>query len=218
MPVDIPRLIGAVTRELTTRDVDGEPARVIVATRTYNTSADDLWDAITSPERLPRWFSPVTGDFRLGGRYQIEGNASGEIRECEPPSRLGLTWEWQEQVSWVNVDLVQEREGVTRLRLEHVAHVPGDFWDRYGAGAAGGGWDLALLGLHMHLSGDTSVTPETAMEWLGSPEGKSYVTESSNAWCASAIAAGEDPDAARAAARRNIAAYTGEPEEGSGES
>lgn len=213
MPIDVPRLIGAVTREITTREVDGAPARVLVATRTFNTTMDDLWDAFTNPERLPRWFLPVSGDFRLGGEYQIEGNASGEIVECEPPSRLGLTWEMHGQVSWVNVDLAEETEGVTRLRLEHVAHIPDDLWDQYGAGAAGVGWDQALLGLDQHLSTDAAVSPETAAEWIASDEGRAFVNRSSDAWCDASIAAGTDADAARAAAQRTTAFYTGEAEE-----
>ena len=32
-----------------------------------------------------RWFLPVTGDLRVGGRFATEGNADGEIRECERP-------------------------------------------------------------------------------------------------------------------------------------
>jgi len=46
------------------------------------------------------------------------------------------------------------------------------------------------------------------MEWLVSPEGVRFVTESSEAWCAAAIAAGEEPAAAEAAAKRTTAAYT----------
>lgn len=58
----------------------GEGDTVAVSlTRTYDADVDDVWDALTNPERLPRWFSPVTGDFRVGGAYQIEGNAGGQI-------------------------------------------------------------------------------------------------------------------------------------------
>jgi hypothetical protein len=37
------------------------------------------------------------------------------------------------------------------------------------------------------------------------------MTRSSNAWCEAAVAAGDEPEAARAAADRTIAAYTGRP-------
>ena len=67
-------------------------AHVVTTSRTYPAEIDDVWDALTNPERIPRWFLPIHGDLRLGGTYQFEGNAGGEIRECEPPQRLLVTW------------------------------------------------------------------------------------------------------------------------------
>jgi uncharacterized protein YndB with AHSA1/START domain len=207
MTLDVTRLIGAVNRELSTRD-DG--ARVMTATRTYATSLDDLWDALTNPERIPRWFMPITGDLEPGGHYQLEGNARGEILACEPPRLLGVTWEMQGQVSWVNVELSEEAPEATVLRLEHIAHVPDDFWDQFGPGAVGVGWDQALLGLDQHFApGGPSVRPEDAAEWVASAEGKAFVRQSSDAWEEASIAGGTDPAAARAAAERTTAFYTG---------
>jgi uncharacterized protein YndB with AHSA1/START domain len=214
MPLDIDHLIHAVTREVATRTHGGAPARVIVATRSYATTPEDLWDAITNPKRIPRWFLPVTGDFRLGGRYQLEGNASGEVVECEPPRRLGLTWEYAGQVSWVNVRLKEEAAGGTELRLEHLSHESDEEWAQFGPGAGGVGWDMGLLGLDQHLvKGDAAsdaVRPEDAMAWMASEEGRTFMKRSSDRWRDAAVAAGADPEAARAAAARTIAAYTGE--------
>ena len=81
---------GEVTRSVSTVELDGAPARRSVVSRLYATGIDDLWDAMTNPERIPRWFLPVTGDLRLGGTYQLEGNAGGRIEECEPPRRCLL--------------------------------------------------------------------------------------------------------------------------------
>ena len=47
--------IGAVRRELTSLDHRGRPARALTAEQTYATSAEDVWDALTRPERLSRW-------------------------------------------------------------------------------------------------------------------------------------------------------------------
>ena len=135
MKIDIAATLGAVTREIASREHEGRPARVLVAARTYDTGIDDLWDALTNAERLPRWFLPISGDLRLGGRYQLKGNAGGEIRTCEPPRHLAVTWEYGGQASWVTVRLVEEAAGRTRLELEHVAHVDDKFWDQYGPGA-----------------------------------------------------------------------------------
>lgn len=210
MPMDVARLIGAVSREISTRVVNGAPARVLVAARRYDTTVDDLWDALTNEERIPRWFLPITGDLRLGGRYQIQGNASGEITECEPPRRLGLTWGMHGQVSWVNVNLTEDAGG-TILRLEHIAHVPDEMWKQFGPGAVGVGWDQALLGLHRHLSGAGQMDLKAKMAWAASPEGREFVRQSSDGWSNASIAAGTDADEARAAAQRTTDAYTAPP-------
>lgn len=216
MAIDITRVLGAVDRDVTTRDHEGRPARVVGVRRTYPTTRDDLWDALTNPERIPRWFMPVSGDLRPGGHYQLHGNASGDITACEPPRRLALTWVMGDQVSWVTVELSDDPQGGTELRLEHVAHIPEDFWGRFGPGAAGVGWDHALLGLDQHLATEASVTPETALAWSASDEGRSFVRGSSDAWRLASVAAGTPPDEAERAAEETRRFYTGEGQ-GSGE-
>ena len=205
---DPARFLGAVTRTVARRDHDGRPARVIVATRSYDTSLDDLWDAITSAERIPRWFLPITGDLRLGGRYQLQGNAGGEITTCDPPRHLGVTWEFGGQVSWVDVRLSADG-GRARLELEHVAHVPDEMWDQFGPGAVGVGWDMTLFGLDNHLGAGGGVDPSNAMAWLTSPDGHAFVRYSSDDWGRAAVADGADPEEARGAAERTTKAYTG---------
>src|SRR4030095_936414 len=160
--MDVLRYIGLVTREIHTREYEVRPTRVILATCQYDSTVDDVWDAITNPERLPRWFLPISGDLRLGGRYQLEGNASGQITACAPPRVLDLTWEFGGQVSWVQVRLTEKSDGGTSLRLEHIAHVPDDFWNQYGPGAVGVGWDLTMLGLGRHLETGEAVDPKQA--------------------------------------------------------
>ena len=54
MKIDIGRQLGAVSRQVTSREHYGQPARVVVALQTYSTTAEDLWEAITTAERLPR--------------------------------------------------------------------------------------------------------------------------------------------------------------------
>jgi uncharacterized protein YndB with AHSA1/START domain len=91
MNVDPAAYVGAVVRDVLSREHEGRPARVVIATRSYDTTIEDLWDALTSAKRIPRWFLPVSGDLRLGGRYQFEGNAGGAITRCEPPRALSVT-------------------------------------------------------------------------------------------------------------------------------
>jgi uncharacterized protein YndB with AHSA1/START domain len=175
----------------------------------YDTTIDDAWDALTNAERIPRWFLPISGDLRLGGRYQLQGNAGGEITRCEPPRHLAMTWEYGRDTSWVDVRLQPDARGGTLLELEHVAHVPDALWDQFGPGAVGVGWDLGLFGLGNHLATGTAVDPREALAWLGSDQGKEFVRGSSADWCRASIAGGTDATAAAGAADRTTAAYTG---------
>jgi uncharacterized protein YndB with AHSA1/START domain len=113
-------IFGAEIRRVADREHLGKRALVAVAIRTYDTTADDLWSAITSPDRLRRWFLPVEGELKLGGRYQLIGNAGGTITRCDPPEALDLTWEMMGATSWVNVRLVSVGKR-TRFELERTA-------------------------------------------------------------------------------------------------
>jgi uncharacterized protein YndB with AHSA1/START domain len=211
MTIDILSAIRAVAREVEVREHEGRPARIVRAARVYPTDVEDLWDAVTNPERIPRWFLPVSGDLRLGGRYQLQGNAGGEIVACESPRHLALTWVMRGETSWVNVRLTEHVDGA-QLELEHIAHVPEEFWRQYGPGAVGVGWDLALYGLVRHIaSGGAALDPQAAMAWVGSEEGKAFVRGLSDDWRRAAVAGGEDPAAAKEAAARTTAFYTGAP-------
>src|SRR4051812_43724672 len=86
-------MIEDVQRTARAVEGDGDGDKTVVAlTRTYDADIADVWDAVTDPERLSRWFLPVEGDLRLGGTYQLKGNAGGTILACEPPRRLLVTW------------------------------------------------------------------------------------------------------------------------------
>ena len=211
---DILRQAGVVARRVQDRQHEGKAAKVVIASRIYDTTASDLWDALTNPERIPRWFLPISGDLKLGGRYQLQGNAGGTITACEPPRRVAATWEGPGgPTTWVEIVLEPEGEGRTRLTLEHMAQVDvgADFWSRFGPGAVGVGWDGALRGLELHLASGAAVDPQKALEWSMSDQGKAFSTTCSEAWGQAAIEAGEDPAQARAAAARTTAFYTGAP-------
>ncbi len=211
-PVEI---VGGIDRVVSTITRDGQEAKVVQASRTYPSPVQDVWDALTSIERLPRWFAPVSGDLEVGGRYQVEGNAGGEVLTCDAPRAFSLTWESMGGVSWVEVTLEPQGEDGTLLRLVHTAHVPEEFWGTYGPGAVGTGWDLSLLGLHLHLgSGGASITQDHGDAWAGSDEGRAVMATSSRGWAEASIAAGTDESAARAAEAATTAFYTGVPQEG----
>ncbi|MEA5362676.1 SRPBCC family protein [Amycolatopsis sp., V23-08] len=209
--IDVSHQISAVRRTLGDRVIDAKDARVLTISQVYDTDVDDLWDACTNAERIPRWFLPVSGELKLGGHYQLEGNAGGTVERCDPPRGFAATWEFGGNVSWIEVRLTPEGDG-TRFELEHVAHVD-ERWDEFGPGAVGIGWDGMLVGLVLHLADPgTAVDAEAAMAWMMSPEGIRFMTASGEAWYEADVAAGADPVNARGAADRTLAAYTTPPE------
>lgn len=91
------------------RRIPAGVGRAIRLRREFAAAIEDVWDALTSPERIGRWFLLISGDSRLGGRYQFEGNAGGEILACERPNRLKVTWAYGEMASDVDVSELEVR-------------------------------------------------------------------------------------------------------------
>lgn len=209
MGLNVESHLGAVDRTVSSLETDGQAARAVTLVRSYATTVEDLWDAVTSVERIAHWFVPVSGDLKLGGSYQLEGNAGGTITHCKRPSFLALTWELGGDVSWVEARLAEDGRGRTRLALTHTALLT-DHWAEFGPGAVGVGWEMGLLGMELHLTRPNEPKMEEAT-FHTTPDGKALLTGSSEAWGQAAIAAGTDPEVARAAARRTTAFYTDAP-------
>jgi len=207
--IDVTHQISAVRRQVGTRVLEAGEARVVTISQDYASSVGDVWDACTSPDRVSRWFLPVSGDLRVGGRYQLEGNAGGTVERCDPPTSFAATWEFGGDVSWIELRLTAAPDGGTRFELEHIAHVDDERWAEFGPGAVGVGWDGALMGLALHLSSGRAVNPKEVAAWSGSEDGRRFTTLSSQKWCDASIMAGQDEAGARAAADRTTAFYTG---------
>ena len=215
--IDVAREIDAIGREVGRGQIAAGEGHSVTLRRTYDASIEDVWDALTNPYRIGRWFLPISGDYRLGRRYQFEGNAGGEILACERPSYLKATWVFGAEAevpdSLVEVRLSSVPSGKTRVDFLHTAVVPDDRWDEYGPGAVGVGWDLAMIGLGQHLEAGVAVDHEAAEAWTMSDEGKGVVGRISSDWARASIAAGTDEAAAWAAAERTTAFYTEAPSE-----
>ncbi|GAA2045526.1 hypothetical protein GCM10009819_36150 [Agromyces tropicus] len=114
----------------------------------YDTDPDDLWEAVTRPERLARWMATYRGDFRLGGRWQaltLSGDVycDGEVTDCERPRAFTTTWTVVgEPPTTVVVHLLPEGDG-TRLRLRH---------EQVTRLESGPGWHAYLESLSWHLA------------------------------------------------------------------
>jgi uncharacterized protein YndB with AHSA1/START domain len=123
---------------------DGLP--VLVIERTFAAPIDDVWAALTDPERMARWIGTWSGDpetGRVAFRMLFEGGDpedAGEdvdIRECDPPRRLAVTTHAGEMSWQLELDL-SERDGVTTLVFRQPGIDPGE------AGNVGPGWEFYL--------------------------------------------------------------------------
>ena len=61
----------------------------------YDTDIDDLWQACTTPERLARWLTEVSGDLQVGGTVELLFTSTwagpARIEVCDAPRHLLIT-------------------------------------------------------------------------------------------------------------------------------
>ena len=87
------------------------PGLTVCIERLFAVSRTRIFDALTSPEELRRWWGPrgfsapsVEVDLHIGGRYRIamrppEGDifhVTGAFLDVAPPGRLAYTFRWEE--------------------------------------------------------------------------------------------------------------------------
>lgn len=76
-------------------DARGTGRHSVTFERTYPTVRDDLWQALTDPDRVARWFAPISGELRPGGTVTAhfdDGDATFEVTECTAPERVSFNW------------------------------------------------------------------------------------------------------------------------------
>jgi uncharacterized protein YndB with AHSA1/START domain len=208
--IDVDHQINAVRRTVGDTVHDAGEARVLTISQSYDTDQADLWDAVTNIERIPRWFLPISGDLSVGGAYQFEGHAGGRILTCDPPENFTATWEYGDNVSWIDVRVTSDGPGRAKVVLEHIIDADDDNWREFGPGAVGIGWDSMLLGLTLHLASGESVDPAFGQQWLATEDGRRFLRLSSEDWYTANVGNGADAPTARALADRCLKAYLGE--------
>jgi len=139
--------------ELRHRMIAAGEARVAVFTRTYPTTIEDLWDACTNPQRLRRWYTPVTGDLHLGGSFQQVNMGTGTILVCDAPQLLKLSLGGGADEIELRLSPSPDQR-TTTLELQHAttldAHsIGGQMYDAIFS--MGGGYYPRLLALDQHL-------------------------------------------------------------------
>jgi uncharacterized protein YndB with AHSA1/START domain len=142
--------------ELRRRQIPAGEARVAVFTRTYDAAIEDVWDACVNPERLRRWYWPVTGDLRVGGTFeQASGMSSGQILRCKPPHLLTLSLGGG--ADEIELRLSVGDHGATVLELQHATtfdqhEIGGQLYDAIFC--MGGGYYPRFVALDRYLRGD----------------------------------------------------------------
>lgn len=183
-------------REIRRRPTAAGEARSAVIRRRYDAPIEDVWGACTEPNRLNRWFLQVSGDLRVGGKFTLDGNASGEILRCEPPRLLTVTWRYGDHPPGeVELRLTPGEDGDTVLELEHASvattvEIDGRTVDIFlndpesGMWGLGTGWELPLIvGLGRYLRGELPDAP--AAEWYQeNPEDEELANRLGQAWAA----------------------------------
>jgi uncharacterized protein YndB with AHSA1/START domain len=118
----------------------------------FETDIDDLWSALTDPQRLARWYGNVDGDLRVGGEFAASVFASGwdghgHIDVCDSQRKLEVTmWEEENKKHVVTAELTGN-EDHANLALE-VRGITLDVLFAYGVG-----WQLHIEDLGAHLAG-----------------------------------------------------------------
>lgn len=112
-----------------------EPGHVVRIERTFTATADEVFDAWTSPEVMRRWLHPgpdwatpeAEVDLRVGGRIRVvmrrpdgtQIESRGEYTLIDRPRRLVMTWTFGDDPA--NEQLIElsfsESHGSTRVLL-----------------------------------------------------------------------------------------------------
>ncbi len=142
-----------------------ENAGVVRIERTFAASAEEVFDAWTSPEVMRRWFHPGTDwatthaevDLRVGGRVRVvmrapdgrEPHAEGEYTLIDRPRRLEMRWTFGDDPD--NVQLIvlsfSEQAGATTVLMVNTDISTDERRDRQDEG-----WRLCLDQLERALA------------------------------------------------------------------
>jgi uncharacterized protein YndB with AHSA1/START domain len=107
-----------------------------------DTGIDDLWGALTDPDRLAHWYGEVEGELSQGGEFRLRialaGERTGHVEACEPPQRLQLTMRDPDPQPGQPEQTVNEAqlsaEGAQTRLVWEVRGMPVNLLPAYGAG------------------------------------------------------------------------------------
>jgi uncharacterized protein YndB with AHSA1/START domain len=128
----------------------------------YDAGIEDLWSALTDPDRLAGWHGQVEGDLRPGGEFRLyleadDVESTGRIEACEPPRRLLVTTRETDE-SWrkgqgappsdETTEVTLTADGDQTILVIEVQGLPLEPIAYYGAG-----WQIHAENLAAYLAG-----------------------------------------------------------------
>lgn len=117
--------------------------------RAFKTDPNDLWDAVTDPARLERWFAKVDGELTERGHFTIHFDDGDVPRchliECNPKRQFAFEWP-QATETLVTVTVLPDGKH-SRLELRH------DRLTKTSAPEYAAGWDAYFHTLADYLAG-----------------------------------------------------------------
>ena len=132
-----------------TRALTGdEGEQTVTLVRRYPAAAADVWNALTTPERIARWYGTIVGTppRAVGDEFEVE-IGEGMVRRallesCAAPSGLSYTW-WSGDgdPGLVTIRLDAIADDATRLTVQHDRLRP------HRMTQYGGGWEQNLVAL-----------------------------------------------------------------------
>jgi uncharacterized protein YndB with AHSA1/START domain len=127
------------------------------------TGVDEVWPALTEPDRLARWLGEVDGDLTLGGEYRSHfyssgAEAVGRVTACAAPQRFRVVTKGPHAVNEqvIEVTLTPDGDG-TRLVVEQ-SGLRLDWLAAFGAGL-----QIHVEDLAAHLAGDERCDSDARM-------------------------------------------------------
>lgn len=181
-------------------------------------SLDDIWGALTKPEKLAKWLGPVSGKLSKGGAYHIGTAATGQISVCEPKRRLALTItrggiEQALDITFATEGKGRAKHSVIRLKITaRQSDVPQQAWAASGPAALGIGWEIICLSLGQYLDAPKAERSASFVTELAkSGAGHSHAADAFAAWRMAASAGGAQGVVMSGPMPPLLAYYTGLP-------
>ncbi len=131
----------------------------VVFHRRYAKPIEQVWAAITAPERLADWLAAAEIDMKPGGTIKLSWHdgaytMEGRVTDCDPPHVFAWTWPLDGRDTHVRFELQSERDGCL-LTLTHSGLSTHK-------GASGSG---VRAGWHAHLEGLPEAIEGRATPW-----------------------------------------------------